>query len=321
MLMHNRENGNPHMVPLLSDETISGRHEFGAVDRYMRALTPMKQTIGMLCCIFLPSEYEKLRAMVDHWTENSAFEALVHTEREISTTTVINANINAIPHTDSGDLEKGMTTLHGWGDYDREKGGQLSVPLLGRAYPIFPDTIFLLRSCSFLHLVRLPVEGGQRFSMVHATQGNMMNLGATKLTATKAEASAKMAEAKLDHGVKICPLCQANFPNGTAAVNKHLTAVIKRGGDEKHELDKAKATKEELTKQMAAAGRKRRNKRTADHLEKEEEGHQGDRSEPEAESQNQGEGNKRQKQAAKIPVSNKYEAYGQQLWDEKAKKV
>ncbi len=62
-------------------------------------------------------------------------------------------------HHDKGDLLKTMTLMHVWGDYVRGKGAQLTVPVLKRAYTMFPDATMSMHTGLLMHYVRRAVIG------------------------------------------------------------------------------------------------------------------------------------------------------------------
>ncbi|KAE8449547.1 hypothetical protein EG329_008156 [Mollisiaceae sp. DMI_Dod_QoI] len=316
-----RENGNPQQIPGLTAETLGEPHKFAATDRYMRHITEIKQVIGMLYQVLLPTEYENSTEVVRYWVKNSAFEALVHTEREIATTTVMNINTIAKPHFDTGDDDDTMTVLHVWGDYDREKGGQFSIPILGKTYTMYPDSLLFLRSKKYLHSVRRPVVNGQRFSMVHTTQKNMADFDALQLPPTPAEKSASLKNPRQDEDAK-CPYCkkEGRQSGGLQSVNKHLLSIIASGkGNELHDLEEIQACVE---RNSAAISRKRKERSAAKLAARMEEAKRRREDDEGFDSRSEAEDappSKRQK-LAKIKASNKYERYGAALFAESAER-
>ncbi|KAF8853751.1 hypothetical protein BDZ45DRAFT_748195 [Acephala macrosclerotiorum] len=205
-----REEGQPHEIQSLTDETITGRHKFQAIDQFMQNLTQVKQTIGMSLSAILPEAYEKNRAIVENLSSTLAFK-------------VLNTNVAATPHYDPGDYDDNMAGLHVWGDYDRQKGGELSVPVLGRSYRMYSDSILWLRSGNFLHLVRRSVIDGQRFSVVHATQTDIADFEAVKEPSTPKQKSDLQKDARKKE-ISRCPFCDEQFSvtGGLTLINKHL---------------------------------------------------------------------------------------------------
>lgn len=227
----------------------------------------MKQTIGMIMSALIPDQYEVCRKVVSNWSDTTAFRALVHTERETSTLTVINNNVAATPHWDPEDSADTLTALNGWGNYDREKGGQLCVPLLGRSYTMFTDSILLMALRRYLHFVLRPVNG-PRYSMVHTTQANLQNFNATRPNTAVAQRKAFAKEARENDQIDSCPFCGKRFEAGTPSVNKHLNWVIKKGTrDKNHDVKRCEAMVKELSDSIAKSGRLRRETRRITKLE------------------------------------------------------
>lgn len=136
---------------------------------------------------------------------------------------MLNTNVAATPHYDPGDYDDNMAGLHVWGDYDRQKGGELSVPVLGRSYRMYSDSILWLRSGNFLHLVRRSVIDGQRFSVVHATQTDIADFEAVKEPSTPKQKSDLQKDARKKE-ISRCPFCDEQFSvtGGLTLINKHL---------------------------------------------------------------------------------------------------
>ncbi|CZR70107.1 uncharacterized protein PAC_20008 [Phialocephala subalpina] len=186
--------------------------------------------------------YEKHQEIIENWPETSVFKGLVHTDRDISTTTVINTNVAVVPHYDAGDYEDTMTPLYVLGDYNRTKGGSLSIPILGRSYRMYLSSILWLRSRKFLHMVRRPVVNGQRWSMVHVTQANIAKFEAVKKPET--------------------PKQKSDFQKD-ARKGEHSIALSAKGlGDDKHNLEAITQWKENASKSMDKTGKARRKGRS-----------------------------------------------------------
>ena len=300
----------------MSKETVGSSHHFLAVCEYLKAITPVKQTLGMLYSICFPKEFEKAQSIVQHWGEESALKAFVHTPREFSTYLALNTNVISEPHidpTDSGDM---WTVMHSWGDFDRETGGHLALPIFNRVYKLFPDSVIFLRASLIRHHVtRWKGMFGQRFSMVHITPKDMADFSAIKLPPTPAEHRASIAAAKADDEVTKCPFCKKEF-KGTPAVNGHLTRIIQKGGDEEHPSEEATKWRDEKQAEIVSKRRERHSKRKAVEPEAVQQGS--------SDSEEGMRGPKRKKakvQALKaVPISNKYERFGNALFVENEEK-
>jgi hypothetical protein len=263
-----------------------------------KALTPIKQTLGMLYSICFPKEYELAQKIVQHWSEESGLKALVHTPREFATYLALNANTISEPHTDLGDSEDVMTVMHSWGTFDRETGGHLAVPIFNRKYKLYPDSVIFLRASLVLHYVtRWKDMLGERFSMVHITTKDMANFGAVKLPFTPAEKRELQLAAMADDDVTECPFCHKEMA-GSPAVNGHLTNMIKKK-DKLHPKKEAEEWREEKQKEIIGK-RRERSKRKSDAIESDDE---------EVEDKKKAKAPK----AKKVPVSEKYERYGNAL--------
>lgn len=275
----------------------------------------MKQTIGMVYWIAFPKECEHALNIVKHWKEEDpGFEALVRTPRETATYFVLNINTISEPHVDPSDSENTYTAMHVWGDFDVESGGHLAVPIFNRSYKMEKDSLLFLKASLIRHHVtRWKGMLGQRFSGVHITQDNMANFNDMNMPPTSAEKRAWQMEAKSEDKVKECPFCKAPI-EGSTSVNVHLHTIIKKGGDELHDVKKAKEWSDKKKKETLDARRPRSNKRKADALA--EGSKSGDNQVEETGNRQQEEQAKKIKRAKKVKASNKYEQFGQALYDE-----
>ncbi|PVH81596.1 hypothetical protein DL98DRAFT_587214 [Cadophora sp. DSE1049] len=303
-----REIGQNNVVPSLTEETLKSRHRFGAIVAYVRAITPVIQTIGMGLAVRLPTEYENAREIVKYWEENSAFNCLVHSERATATTFVLNTNTFTGPHYDSGDSDDTMTGLMVWGDFDRTKGGHLSIPILGRSFVMRPGAVLWLRAREFLHFVTRPIVS-QRFSLVFTTQKNMVpDPNTMRLPPTPLEKSMVVKDARKNDTLKNCPFCGLGpFEGGLQSVNKHLKR-FEKPGDDKHDPDKTEEfdRQEKARKEKPKLGKRRLEETAHNSGGESDDSKQG----PTAERQRMA------KRVKKLPLSLKYERFGAALFAE-----
>ena len=292
----------------------------------------IKQTIGMILSVLFPESYDAAREIVETWSEKTPYRGITYTEREISTLTVMNTNLSAVPHTDPGDNKKVITPMHVWGDYDRRTGGEICVPITGKRYILKPTSIVLMRACDTLHFVN-PPKTGQRFSMVHPVTEDMRNFDAVELPPTPSAKIAAQATAKDPNEIKNCPFCAQEY-TGLSGVKIHVSGKISKDGDEEHNLTDMKKWLTEVKAKTAAqrpSKTKAKGKRKlAEHPDEEEleiSNDEDDRKEEgtigETKSSNELPAAKRQKietGVKPVPVSSKYERYGQALFDENVEK-
>lgn len=325
-LTKTREIGQNNIVPSLTKETLTSRHHFRAIDDWLRAITPAIQTVGMGLAVRLPTEYENARKVVKFWEENSAFKSLVHSERATATTMVLNVNTFTGPHHDSGDSDDTMTGLTVWGDFDRTKGGHLSIPILGRSFVMRPGAVLWLRAREFMHFVTRPIVG-QRFSLVLTTQKNMVPHPDTmRLPPTPSEKSMVVKDARKNDSVRNCPFCGVGpYEGGLQSINRHLRQFEKQG-DHKHDSDEVKIWMKNASQKMAADRRIRQSGKT-----KERKAETGTSTLEEStngfgekfDDKEQEPAPKRQKVAKrvqKLPLSFRYERFGAALFAENISK-
>ncbi|KUJ06459.1 uncharacterized protein LY89DRAFT_678728 [Mollisia scopiformis] len=306
-----RETGQRNQEPAFTNETIASRHKFSAIVRYMQEVTWMIQIIGMAEAVIFPEQYKRARAVVQHWEQQSEFKTIV-TDREVTTTTVLNSNTVSDPHWDATDAEGTMTALQVWGDFDNKEGGHFVIPITNRMYAMYTDSLVWMLSQEIMHYTSRPVTG-QRFSVVHITQKDLANFDAISLPPTPAEKAAFVREAREDDESDSCPFCdQGPYSGGLQSINKHLISIIVRGGDDKHPLDEITNWKEWASAEMAKRGLKRRNDRSA--AKKAAKRQLDEDSEAEHEV-DQAPGPKRRK-LAKLEVSYEYERYAAALFTE-----
>lgn len=324
ILTSRSENGNPQQIPAISTETIESKNKFRAVDKFYQDVTPIKQSLGMLYWITCPDAYGKSTEIVENWSKKTVFGGLVHTEREFSTLTVMNTNLTVVPHRDPGDFPDIMTAMHAWGDFDRGEGGELCIPILAKRYVMYDDAVVFMRASELVHYVRPVQEGEQRFSMVHATTKDMAKFDAVQLPPTPAEKSARQLAAKPVDDLTECPFCRKAY-KGSSVVNGHLTRIIKKGGDDEHDVEEITQWRDTSMANTLKARRARGGKREFEDVD--EDGDEGESDGVEEDEEEEEEGaaprTKRPKTTAErvkpFPVSHKYERYGQALFGENAR--
>jgi hypothetical protein len=103
--------------------------------------------------------------------------------------------------------------------------------------------------------------------MIHATTKDMADFNAVQLPLTPAEKVARQKAAKDPSASKYCPFCQREF-TGTPGINNHLSSIIRKGGDDKHNVEasnewSAKSRQIQTRQAMAgeAIGRRKRGQR------------------------------------------------------------
>lgn len=56
----------------------------------------------MILSVLFPESYDAAREIVETWSWKTPYRGITYTEREISTLTVMNTNLSAVPHSDPG---------------------------------------------------------------------------------------------------------------------------------------------------------------------------------------------------------------------------
>jgi len=216
-----------------------------------------------------------------------------------------------------------------WGDFDRESGGWVAVPILNCVYKMWPNSVLFLSASPVKHYVtRWEGMERQRFSMVHIRTNDMKDFGAVALPLTLEERRAVARELAEDDTLKECPFCGKPF-SGLVGVKGHLRVVLKKPDDGTHDKEvvdrwctEAASTilKVRRSRSKVRGGGRKRKPQDSDGDGLVEERENCDRYERMAETE---ERQPKKAVPAKKPktigISNKYERFGRILFDENEK--
>ncbi|KAH7323543.1 hypothetical protein BKA65DRAFT_555220 [Rhexocercosporidium sp. MPI-PUGE-AT-0058] len=262
-----REQGQLRRTPVLTSQTLGGGsvHKYYGVSKWFRGIVPVNQTIGMVFQVAFPKQYESATKIVQHWKKaEPGFGALAHSPRQIATYFALNVNLASTPHADPGDSSETFTVMHAFGDFDVDSTGHLAVPILeNRCYKMEAGSLLFLKASELSHhTTRGSGILGQRMSLVHITQNDMANFEDNQPPRTPAANSAVIMAAKAKDTVKECPFCHSKCKGSPAVVN-HLAGIVKKGGDDEHDLAATRSWSERKRRETLLAKRARRKQNLA----------------------------------------------------------